>query len=158
MYFTKAIERINNIDWDKVGIIGSEEDVDLGREFLRRAAQFYKEQSLKPMHPMFTHIAKLLGDTEQGIDVSKHCNSKALKMLAENTSAKRIVEFYIQLAKYVELNLEYTKYLSVYEPLIRIFERGGSLVFRMNELEIKNVIYLSMTNWYERYGEIQSTN
>ncbi|AIQ11297.1 hypothetical protein [Paenibacillus durus] len=155
MYLNKAIEKINNVKWDEVGTIVSEEDADLGREFLRRAAQFYKEESIKPLKPMFTHIAKLLGDTEEGVDISKYCSSKALELLVKNTSAKRIFEFYIQLAKYVDENPEYQKYLSVYEPLIRIFEKGGLFVFRMHELEIKNVAYISMNGWYERFVEME---
>ncbi|SFF33376.1 hypothetical protein SAMN04487969_1276 [Paenibacillus algorifonticola] len=158
MYLNKALDKINNIKWNEVGTIISKEDADLGREFLRRVAGFYKEESIKPMKPMFTHIAKLLGDTEEEVEISKYCSSLVLETIVKNTSAKRIFEFYIQLSKYVDKNSEYEKYLNVYEPLIRIFERGGSFIFRMHELEIENVAYISMNEWYDRFVEMEPIN
>ena len=47
MYFEKAIDRINHIDWDKVGTKVSPEDGDSGVEFLRRLANFYTETLFK---------------------------------------------------------------------------------------------------------------
>lgn len=40
MYLERAIDRINNINWDKVGTEISKEDEILGIEFLQRLASF----------------------------------------------------------------------------------------------------------------------
>ncbi|MDT0121069.1 hypothetical protein Q9R46_00325 [Paenibacillus sp. RRE4] len=64
MYLDDTVCRINEINWRKVGTIVSNEDADLGYEFLRRLALFYKNGGIRPQPPMFTNVAKLLGDTE----------------------------------------------------------------------------------------------
>lgn len=153
VYLNKATERINNIKWDQAGTIVLEENAELGREFLRRLAQFYKEEEIKPLKPMFTNIASLLGDVEE-VNISDYCSSDATDFLTKfNIYVYRIFGYYVQLAKYADKHPEYIKYLSIYEPLIRIFERGGLFVFRIHELEILNVISIPLDEWYERFVE-----
>jgi len=55
------------------------------------------------------------------------------------------------LAKYGHKNPDAIKYLSVYDPLIKLLERGGMYVLRINELEIVNAMSFPLTNWYERF-------
>ncbi|NPC93870.1 hypothetical protein HOO54_17010 [Bacillus sp. WMMC1349] len=151
MYLNKAVERINNIKWDQARLIVLEENAELGREFLRRLAQFYKVEEIRPLKPMFTNIAKLLGDIEQ-VNISDYCSSVATDFLIKfNIYVYKIFGYYIQLVKYADKHPEYIKYLSIYELLIRIFERGGLFVFRINELEILNVISIPLAEWYERF-------
>ena len=47
MYLERAIERINNIDWDRVGTKTSVEDGNLGKKYLQRLAEFYSETLFK---------------------------------------------------------------------------------------------------------------
>ena len=48
---------------------------------------------------------------------------------------------------------EVRKYISVYEPLIEIFERGGSFKLRHNDLEIENVIFIPLNDWFEMFKD-----
>ncbi|MCG7376399.1 hypothetical protein MH215_05295 [Paenibacillus sp. ACRSA] len=151
MYLNNAVSRINGIKWDMIGAIVSNKDADLGCEFLRRLALFYKNECLSPQPPMFSNIAKLLGDTENEVLISKYCNPTVLEFVANYQYIKKIFEFYIQLSIYVDRNPKYTEYLNVYEPLIRIIERGGFFVLRPQELDIQNVMYIPLNGWYDRF-------
>ena len=63
----------------------------------------------------------------------------------------KIVEYYLKLARLADDNVLARKYINVYEPLIEIFERGGSFKFRKNDLEIEHVIFIPLNNWFEKF-------
>ena len=56
MYLEKAIDRINNINWNNFGKLGDRSDSDLVYEYLRRTAKFYKENSVKPAAPFYFDV------------------------------------------------------------------------------------------------------
>lgn len=151
MYMNEAIERINNIRWNKVGKNASEIEVYLGYEFLRRLAKFFEEESIKPMIPLVANIAKLLGDTENEVIISDCCNSEVVEFLGDSIYKKNIIQYYIQLSRYIDKNPDAIKYMSVYEPLIKLLELGGMFILRTNELEIVNVARYPLREWYERF-------
>lgn len=150
MYLDNATQKTNTISWELVGSNLSKADIHLGYEFLRRLAQFFKEQSIKPVPPLYANIAKLLGDSEE-VNIFEYCNSESSKFLSENMYVGKIFGYYLQLAKYADKNSEATNYLSVYEPLIKIIERGGIFILRHLELEIVNVANFPLHGWYERF-------
>lgn len=150
MYLDNAIQRINSINWDVVGSNLSNADTHLGYEFLRRLAQFFKDQSIKPVPPLYANIARLLGDSEE-VKISDYCNPKATKFLSENMYVGKIFGYYLQLAKYADKNPDAFNYLSVYEPLIKIIERGGLFILRHLELDIVQVANFPLHGWYERF-------
>ncbi|SHN80783.1 MULTISPECIES: hypothetical protein [unclassified Paenibacillus] len=153
MLLENAVSKLNSINWGSVGTVISEEDTNLGYEFLRRMAQFFKAEQLKPMPPAFTNVAKLLGDQEEELDISAYCSSEAVAYLNQNSYVKRIFEYYLQLAKYAENNTGISQYLDIYEPLIKLFERGGSFTIKPLSLEIIQVSHFPLNNWYEKFVE-----
>lgn len=60
--------------------------------------------------------------------------------------------------QYLLKKTEYTVYLHVYEPLIRILEKGGFFVLRPQELEIQNVKYIPLNNWYDTFSTTEPYN
>ncbi|WP_419761082.1 hypothetical protein [Brevibacillus brevis] len=151
LYLNEVVSRINQIKWNEVRTKENEENSKLGIEYLRRLAIFFREESVRPIHPMIANIAKILGDVEEGIKISDFCSKEASDFLTKEAYFGKVFEYYIQLARYVDINPTYSKYLSVYEPLIRIAERGGFFVLKPHELDIINVSYIPLGNWYERY-------
>ncbi|MBD3922415.1 hypothetical protein H8B09_26925 [Paenibacillus sp. PR3] len=150
MYLEKALQRINGINWDVVGSNLSQSETHLGYEFLRRLAHFFKEQSQKPVPPLYANIAKLLGDEEEVV-ISDYCNEKAIEFLDENKYVGKVFGYYLQLAKYTDKNPDAQIYLDVYDPLIRIIERGGLFILKHLELDIVNVANFPLNGWYERF-------
>lgn len=63
----------------------------------------------------------------------------------------KIFGYYLQLAKYADKNPDAFNYLSVYEPLIKIIERGGLFILRHLELDIVQVANFPLHGWYERF-------
>lgn len=153
MYLERAIFKIDNLNWSLVGTVVTEEDSKLGYEFLRRLAQLFKTEQLKPMPPAFANIAKLLGDIEDEIKISNYCNSDAVEFLNKNIYIQRIFEFYLQLAKYADKYPDASQYLSIYELLIKVFERGGSFSIKPLALEITNIAHFPLNEWYTRFVE-----
>ncbi|SEK82788.1 hypothetical protein [Paenibacillus sp. OK003] len=151
MLLENAVSKLNSINWGSVGTVISEEDANLGYEFLRRMAQFYKVEQLKPMPPAFTNVAKLLGDQEEELDISAYCSSDAVAYLNQNSYVKRIFEYYLQLANYSEERPGISQYLEIYEPLIKLFERGGAFTIKPLSLEIIKVSHFPLNNWYEKF-------
>lgn len=150
MYMNELIERINNIKWDVVGKNNSEVEADFGYEYLRRLAKFFKEESIMPIKPVMANIAKLLGDVEEEIVISDYLSPEAVEFAGEGMS-KNILKYYLQLARYADKNPNVDKYLSIYDPLIKLLERGGKYVLSINELEIVNVARYPLRQWYERF-------
>jgi len=155
MYLEKAVERINNLKWNELGMNFSKVQVDLGYEFLRRLAKFFKDESIKPIKPFAANIARLMGDTDGDISISDYCNTETVEYLEKNAYKRNIIQYYIQLAKYADKEPKAIKYLSVYEPLIRLLEIGGMYVLRYNELEIVHVAHFPLYGWYEDFVDVE---
>lgn len=66
--------------------------------------------------------------------------------------------YYIHLSKYAEKNPDAIHYLSVYEPLIKIIERGGLFVLRHLELDIVKVANYPSNGWYEKFSANETIN
>jgi len=150
VYLSEAIVRINSVNWDLVGSSASKVEADLACEFLRRLANFFKKEGVKPIKPLVADIARLLGDADE-IEISDYCNSEVVNFLGENIYIKNTIEYYLHLAKYAEKYPDAYKYLSVYDPLIKIFERGGMFVLRINALDIVNGAHIPLNGWYEKF-------
>jgi len=73
--------------------------------------------------------------------------------IGDDKYQKSIVQYYLQLAKYADKNPHVAKYLSVYDPIIKLLERGGNYVLRIYELEIVNAAQYPLSKWYERFIE-----
>jgi hypothetical protein len=43
------------------------------------------------------------------------------------------------------------KYIKVYEPLIEIFEQGGSFLLRYEGLEIKDICFIPLYTWFDKF-------
>ena len=155
MYMNEAIERINNIRWDLVGKNISKSDAYYGCEFLRRLAKFFKDESIKPIKPLMTNIAKLLGDDGERINLSQYLNKDAMEFIGDRMF-KFIFEHYLQLARYSDENPYAAKYLSVYDPLLKLLEKGGEYTISMYELEVPNVSRFILRGWYEDFKDKKS--
>ena len=150
MYIEQAIARINNIDWDRVGTIVSKKDGDLGIEFLERLADFYSETALKPYPPLVSDIAMLMGAHNEE-NFEPYYTEKTKKFLNITLYQNKIIEYYLKLSQLADNNPKARKYINVYEPLIEIFERGGSFNLRKNDLDIENVIFIPRNNWFDKF-------
>lgn len=157
MYMNELISRINSIKWDVVGKNTSQSDPYFGYEYLRRLAKFFEDESITPMKPIMANIAKILGDVEEEIVLSDYLSSKAVESAGEGMS-KNILKYYIQLARYADKNQNVAKYLSIYDPLIKLLERGGKYVLSINELEIVNVSRYPLRGWYEMFHTKEPIN
>ena len=150
MYLEQAITRINNIDWDRVGTKSSVEDGNLGKEFLRRLANFYSKTLFKRYPPLASDIARLMGDNREA-NFEKYYNDKTKEFLCKTIYQSKVIEYYLKLSQLADDNPEARAYISVYEPLIEIFECGGSFNLRKNDLDIENVIFIPLNNWFDKF-------
>ncbi|SEP34489.1 hypothetical protein [Paenibacillus sp. OK076] len=151
MLLNDVVSRVRNLDWSSVGTVISKENERLGYEFFRRLASFFQVENITPISPKFTDISCLLGDTRELIDFKLFFNEEIIKYMNQFSGVELFLNFYLKLGKYVEDHPEHSKYIFVYEPLLKILERKGAFVFRVNELEIVGVSHLPLGGWYERF-------
>ncbi|MCG7376412.1 hypothetical protein MH215_05360 [Paenibacillus sp. ACRSA] len=151
MHIEIAVSRINDIKWNLVGTLVNEGDEDLGYEFLRELAQFFKKNQLQPVPPAMANIARLLGDFEGEVTVSAYCNLDAVEFLNKSLYTRKTIDYYLQLAKYADDFPDASQYLHIYELLIRVLERGGCFYLKHNELEIEKRAYYPLSGWFERF-------
>ncbi|CAH1224487.1 hypothetical protein [Paenibacillus sp. JJ-223] len=151
MYLDQAILRLNNINWSLVGTVSNKEDADVGYEFMRRLASFFKETQLAPKPPGLANVANLLGDSEGEIEIAALCNSDVVQFLSEDKNIQRMMQYYLQLARYADKNPDVHRYISIYDPLITLLERGGVFRITLRELVIKNGGTYPLNGWYERF-------
>lgn len=154
MDFKSAVYRINHIPWSALGKteLDSKKQLELGAEYLRRMANFFREQSLTPINPLLTNIAAILGDKEP-FQLTEYCSIETEKSLENKSLLKAIVTFYLQLSKYSQHNPKAGTYLPVYEPLIQLMEAGASFGYREGGLLFYQGGFCPLHNWYERFGE-----
>ncbi|MNW42758.1 hypothetical protein D3C74_199390 [compost metagenome] len=156
MFLREAISRSNNIDWSLVGTIVSPENERLGYEFFRRMASFFQKENLTPISPKFADIARLLGDRRELVDITTFYSHETIEYMNKFSGVELFCNFYLKLAKYIDDHPEYAEYIYVYEPLLKILERKGAFVFRVNELEIIGVSHFPLGGWYERFLNMPS--
>lgn len=152
MYFNKAVNRINKIVWSKIESPIDNNEMYLGYEYLRRMAGFLKEQSLKPINPLFINVASILGDKQEN-DYIEYCSKEVQDAVKDKALPKAILNFFLQLANYADNNKNAEPYMQIYDPLIQLLEKGYIFAFREAGLMIYNVGYFPLSGWYDRFVE-----
>lgn len=151
MYFNDAINRINKIEWEKLGQTIGNSERDWGYEYLQGMAEFVNEQALKPnINPLLVNVASVLGDRTE-INYVEYCGVEVQEALINNALPKHILNFYLQLANYADHNRNVERYLRIYEPLIQLLENGFVFAFREGGLMVHNVAFYPLNGWYERF-------
>lgn len=151
MYLESALDRVSHIHWDQFGKPHTDlAAVEfLGYEYLRRMAAFFKGQSLAPQFPLITNIAVMLGDTES---FSLDCCRVEIPERIRNQSIPRCtLEFYLQLARFSDVNASAAQYMSVYDPLIMLLEHGYNFTYKERGLYIYDLALHPLDNWYEKH-------
>lgn len=151
MYLKSALDRISHIYWDQFGKPHTElAAVEfMGYEYLRRMAAFFKEQSLPPQFPLITNIAVILGDTDEftldccGVEIPEKIRSQSIPFCT--------LEFYLQLARFSDINSSAAQYMSVYDPLIILLENGYNFTYKERGLYIYDLALYPLDNWYEKH-------
>ncbi|MCP1225524.1 hypothetical protein [Sebaldella sp. S0638] len=150
MYSEKSINRIENIDWESLDFQSKNGDYRFIDEYLRRLANFIKEKKIENKNAVCFNIAKELGYDKE-VDLSKYLNDTILEKLDKILLVKYIITYYVQLSKLADKNSEVTQYLNIYEPLIRLLEKGTVFLYKERGIMIPNVSLHPLGGWYERY-------
>ncbi len=131
----KYIDRINNIDWDKDEFNEDRVNGELAYEYIRRLAVFSHEHNtyIYPFYPLFVHI---LNSDKKYKHTPNHYDIYCSKCGEYARFYTRFISSYLQLAEYSLEHPEAEKYLDIFEPLIRLFERRARMRITNNEIEI----------------------
>lgn len=148
MYYKKAIDRINKIDWTLVGSRVGEDEQKMGFQYLCKMANFVERQHIEPTNPLLINIAKILGDVDDN-DYLEDCKEQVRVSLKNKTTPRYIINFYLQLAHYSDEKNEVATYLQIYDPMICLLERGYSYGFREGGLMIYHAEFYQLSGWYD---------
>ncbi|MCP1225523.1 hypothetical protein [Sebaldella sp. S0638] len=147
MNFKNAINRINNVNWNNFMKLGTKEDNLLVYEYLRRLAEFYDEKGITPFGSLYFNAVNPGKECE--IDLKLILEMEVVENLKYSHMMRNMISCYLELAKYSDEKPEYSKYLEIYDPLIRILERGGDILYRDGGLMVRNGSIFSLSGWYE---------
>lgn len=151
MYTENAIERLNNIDWNNIGENGQEKDMELGIEFLAKMEKFCNENIITPTLPFMTDLPSFLGNYVLGEEILNKCNSDLRNIIDNPTVSTVIVKYYIGASVLADSNVKYVACMDVYEPIIRLFEKGGNFVYRERGMSFINSGLLPLANWLKNF-------
>ncbi|MEN1990742.1 hypothetical protein [Paenibacillus hubeiensis] len=149
MYLENAIERINKVNWTVIGTEGIREDAKLMAEFLRRMAAFSLSYDVTLQNPFVIDIAEELG-FQNNIDTEKLCSKETLEYVNNNMYANCLIKSYLKLSAISDENKEVQKYLDIYDPIIRLFEKGVNFIVRSGFIDVTNVGSFPVSNWLSR--------
>ena len=150
MYTEKAIERLNNIDWNNIGENGHKEDMGLGVDFIRKMAVFCNKNNITPTLPFMTDLASFFADCAIEDDVLNKCNDDVRNIIENPSLTTSIVTFYLKAAVLSDRDIMYAACMDVYEPMIRLFEKGGSFVYRERGMSFINSGLIPLANWFKK--------
>lgn len=149
MYSKIAIERINKVSWTTLGTAGTREDSKLMAEFLRRMAIFSVSHNVMPQNPFVIDIANELG-FHNNIDTEKFYSKEMLEYVNNNMYANYLIKSYLKLSVISDEIKEVQKYLDIYDPIIRLFEKGVHFIVRSGFIDVTNVGSFPVRNWLSR--------
>lgn len=147
MYTENAIERLSNIDWNNIGKNGQEKDMELGIEFLAKMEKFCNEKNITPTLPFMTDLASFFGNYVLSEEILNKCNSDLRNIIDNPTMSTVIVKYYIKASVLADSNVKWVACMDVYEPIIRLFERGGNFVYRERGMSFINSGLLPLANF-----------
>ena len=153
MYTEKAIIRMNHIDWNHIGEEGRAEDMELGIDFIKKMANFCSQNNITPTLPFMTDLASFFTDYEIGKDILEQCSYDVRKIIENPAFSTIIISFYIKAAVLAEKDAKYAVCMEVYDPIIRLFEKGGNFCYRERGMSfIGSGLIPLPENWVEKFS------
>ncbi|WP_339178182.1 hypothetical protein MHB43_23300 [Paenibacillus sp. FSL H8-0317] len=143
--FNQAIKRIAAIDWGCIGNKQARSHVHLSKEYLRRASIFFQYYSGPCRYP-FIIISNSITKSQVSVD--------ELQILKEihNSYVREIVTSYLELNALIdEGNKIAIDNKDLFEPVIKLYERGGHFFIRAGYLNVAGATdFLSLANRVKR--------
>ncbi|MGE6576920.1 hypothetical protein [Paenibacillus xylanexedens] len=136
---TKAIERLSSISFEDTEDSSLESSSHvLIKEYLRRVNQLLNEMDASiDQYPLFS-FAKILG---KAIDEKVYRACSKLDTLGK-PYVKVICYGYLEVSELADQGVgEAIQYIDLYEPMIKLFERGESFIIRQGEMVVGDSAY-----------------
>lgn len=143
--FNQAIKRISVIDWICIGNKKAKSHVHLSKEYLRRASIFLQHYPGPCRYP-FIIISNSIAKSQVSID-----ELQILKDI-DNSYVKVIVTSYLELNALIDEGNQIAIHnRDLFEPAIKLYERGGLFFIRGGYLNVAGATeFLSLENRVER--------
>ncbi|WP_145045388.1 hypothetical protein [Paenibacillus xylanexedens] len=143
--FNQAVKRISAINWSCIGNKQARSHVHLSKEYLRRSSIFLQYYPGACRYP-FIIISNSITKTQANVD--------GLKILQEidNSYVRDIAKSYLELNALIdEGNQIAIDNKDLFEPAIKLYERGGHFFIRSGYLNVAGATdLLSLANRVER--------
>lgn len=145
-----SIQRVRAIPTLHANNEASTFDVALAREYLRRVALMAKSLSGWTGGPFFDTAA--IAEADLDLQTKSEIETAINAEMQPNAYVRRLCVDYLKWQAYVEAgNLIACSYADIYEPLLKLFERGQSIGFHHGEL-IVGSFAIPLGRWLELSG------
>ena len=86
------------------------------------------------------------------MDLSVFFEEKTVRnLLKGGVMVKNIIKGYLKLSEFIDEKNILIKYLEIYNPLIRILERGGNYQYKEGGIMVQNSGLFPLHGWYEKF-------
>lgn len=114
---------------------------------------FCNEHNIEPTLPFMINISFYFGKCDIDDDILNQCNCKLKEIIKNSSFSNSIIRYYLQLALLVDQKPKYAEYMKVYEPLVILFEQGGSFVYRERGMSFMNSGLIPLSNWHKKFKD-----
>lgn len=98
-----------------------------------------------------TDLSSFFGDCAIEDGILNKCNDDVRNIIENPSLSTSIVNYYLKSSVLSDQNIKYVACMNVYEPIIRLFEKGGDFVYRERGMSFINSGLIPLTNWFEDF-------
>ena len=117
-------------------------------------ADFCRQKNIIPGLPFMTDLASFFTDYEIDKDILEQCSYDVRNIIENPTFSTAIVNYYIKAAVLADKNAKYAVCMEIYDPIICLFEKGGSFVYREREMSFIGSGLIPLAGWFENFSEV----
>ena len=125
--------------------------MELGIDFIKRMAVFCNKNNITPTLPFMTDLASFFENCAIDDELLNKCNNDVRNIIENPSFSTSIVNFYIKASILSDKDIKYAACMNVYEPIIRLFEKGGNFVYRERGMSFINSGLIPLANWFEKF-------
>lgn len=143
--FSQAIKRISAIDWSCIGKKHARSHIHLSKEYLRRASIFFQDYPGPCRYP-FIIVSNSITKSQERV------NELQILKEIDNSYVREIATSYLELNALIdEGNQIAFDNKDLFEPAIKLYERGGHFFIREGNLNVAGATdFLSLANRVKR--------
>ncbi|MGH7135413.1 MAG: hypothetical protein ACREHD_06710 [Pirellulales bacterium] len=151
MFYSDELSRLGRIAWQNTGASRQAEDLELVKDFLARCARLLQRHSVTSADPLIT--PRQLFGVAFKLDAAMEREIKNVASAAPNLLVRWVAQRHLSFCLAADAGFgQALELVGLYDPLIRLFARGGCIDKHHHEMIVSGRYAISTFNWQERFS------